>query len=527
MSFSRAQAGDLAARLSRTVFLDAGEKIVFDRCSTIDAAILRSCRDEGLITDPREQVIQPGDPKKSRIYKTFMESRGLQYNPTIGTGTEDDLISRRDLPIGNQLLMIGSFLTATMQLPEAWKKAAGALGLQSPGHVWPVPDLIREWEEYKKLLGVYEHSDYVRLALEERVDPRTPILYIDEFQDVSPLQNALIRRWIDHPDTERVYVAGDEDQSIYGFRGCDPDLLLSIPGAVDRGSHAGARPISRRCPIQIMEVAERILGHPANVAPTPRSGQVGRFRPLNIEMVAEQIEMATQAYSGRPVFILSRFKNPARQLARQLSAIGIPCSGIRDKQINRWGKVKIGRNASALEPTKVDLWILIKGIRRYVAGTADSPIPYDEAEALIMATVPPTNWYDALEDILAKAKSAPVRVRDVFQWIGNAPIFNTLNLRPGIILQLQNCIAREARRGFVIAPDLVKIDTIHSSKGLEAAVVLLHTAYIEGLLDMLAIPERLAEERRVYFVGATRAERVLILMDYGAPVCPFLNGGRA
>ncbi len=522
MSFSRAQAADLETRLRETVFLSDDPKIVHDRCSTIDAAILRACKPAGLIYDTREQVIQPG-PKKAGVYLTFMKSRGLQYDPKIGTGSDDDLISRQDLPVGNQLLMIGSYLAATMQPPEAWKKAAGALGLETPGHAWPIPDLLREWTEYKELRGVYEHSDYVRLALKERVEPRAPILYIDEFQDVSPLQNALLQQWIEHPDTERVYVAGDEDQSIYGFRGCDPSLLLSVPRAADIGSHDGNRPVSHRCPVRVMESAERILGHPANVAPAPRTGQVHRFRPQNITALAEQIEEAVRAFPGRPVFILSRFKKPARELSWKLSAVGIPCSGIRDKRIGRWGKAKIGRDKDDLERETVDLWTLTTGIRRCVSGGDIDPLLLEEAETLITATVPGTRREHALTDLRSKAKRRSVRLGDVFEWTGTDRISSVLNLRPWIIQQVRNYIDREARREFVISPDLVKIDTIHSAKGLEAPVVILHTAYLDGLMGMLAVPERLAEERRIYFVGATRAERALIVTDYDGPVCPFLT----
>ncbi len=524
MSFSRAQAADLETRLHETVFQDDDPKTIRDRCSTIDAAILRACKPAGLIYDTREQVIQPG-PKKAEIYTTFMKSRGLHYNPTIGTGSDDDLISRRDLPVGNQLIMIGSYLTATMQPPEAWKKAAGALGLETPGHAWPIPDLLREWAEYKELRGVFEHSDYVRLALTEHVEPRASILYIDEFQDVSPLQNALLQQWIEHPDTERVYIAGDEDQSVYGFRGCDPSLLLSVPGAVDIGSRDGNRPVSHRCPVRVMDLAERILGHPANVVPAPREGQVARFRPRNILTLVDQIEEAIRAFPDRPIFILSRFKDPARELSGKLSAAGIPCSGIRDRWIGRWRPFEIGRDKDSLERETVDLWILTAGIRRCVFGGDIDPLPLEEAEALITATVPLPRREHALVDLRSMAKQRPIRVGDVSQWTDTDRIFNALNLRPWIIQQIRNCIDRESQREFIILPDRVKIDTIHSAKGLEAAVVLLHTAYLDGLIDMLVVPERLAEERRVYFVGATRAERTLILLDYGGPVCPFLAGG--
>ena len=118
----------------------------------------------------------------------------------------------------------------------------------------------------------------------------------------------------------------------------------------------------------------------------------------------------------------------------------------------------------------------------------------------------------------------PIRVGDVARWIPLAPgdrrILALLNLRPALVEQIQACISREDRRGTVIGPEAVRVDTIHASKGLEAPAVLLHTGYLSGLVTGLADPERMAEERRVYFVGATRASHALILFDYITPEWP-------
>ena len=103
---------------------------------------------------------------------------------------------------------------------------------------------------------------------------------------------------------------------------------------------------------------------------------------------------------------------------------------------------------------------------------------------------------------------------------GDRRILTLLNLRPALVEQIQACISREDRRGTVIGPEAVRVDTIHASKGLEAPAVLLHTGYLSGLVTGLADPERMAEERRVYFVGATRASHALILFDYIAPPWP-------
>jgi len=173
----------------------------------------------------------------------------------------------------------------------------------------------------------------------------------------------------------------------------------------------------------------------------------------------------------------------------------------------------------------VNVWQLTRAVRRYAAGGDIAPMPYEEAEALILATLPPARRAAALTDLKAKLRrTPPIRVGDVARWIPLAPgdrrILALLNLRPALVEQIQACISREDRRGTVIGPEAVRVDTIHASKGLEAPAVLLHTGYLSGLVTGLADPERMAEERRVYFVGATRASHALILFDYIAPPWP-------
>lgn len=532
MTFSRAQAADLASRLHAAVFPDASAKEVLRLCTTIHGAALRECMAAGLIEDPRQQVIQPGDRRKAPIYQAFMNERGLEYDPLVGTDEDEDR-SRADLPIGNQVIALAAYLSATLRGPEDWQNAAEALGLAVQGFMWPVEDLLRAWAAYKTEKGVFEHEDYVRLAIDHELPPPAPVLFVDEFQDVSPAQNTLIKGWIEHPDTRRVYVAGDPDQSIYGFRGCDPHLFLNLP-AEDRGARAdGSRPTSHRCPARIMETAETILGHQANVSPCGRKGQVHHVRPYNAETLARQVEIAieyarTIQGERQPVFILSRFRKSAGSLAHTLSAAGVPCTSIKPSRVRFWTAARIGKTRETLESTTIDPWTLKTAITHYLRGSDIDPIPTSEAEALILSTLVDKKRAAALTDLKIKGKTGPIRLGDVYAWTDGKQgdrIFGRLNLRPWIVRQIRACLAREARRGYEIPPDEVKVDTIHAAKGLEAAVVLLHTGYLKGRLDDLRMPARRAEERRVYFVGATRASHALLITDYGeGPVCPILEG---
>lgn len=525
MTFSRSQAADLADRLARSVFPGEDRKDILRRCATVDGMTLRAVRAAGLISDSPDQIIVPtgeGAKKAIPVYREFMQAHGIPYTPGAYAPDDGDPVARAKLPAGNQILEINAYLSATMRPAEDWQYAAAALGLPFNGAAWGITDLLPAWQEFKAAKGVFEHADYVRLAVTDQVEPQAPIIFIDEYQDMSPLQDALVRQWIDQAD--RVYVAGDPDQSIYGFRGCSPDLFLSLP-AEDRGAHNGNRPISRRCAMRIMAAAERILGRPANVAPNSRPGRYGReVYTHNPGALASRIEDALQAYPGGPVFVLSRFRKHVSKIARTLAAMGIPCTGIR-ADIGPWGSVRIGRHKDTLERETVNLWQLTRAVRRYATGGDIAPMPYEEAEALILATLPPARRQLALTDLKAKIRrTPPIRVGDVAQWIplppGDRRILTLLNLRPALVEQIQACISREDRRGTVIGPEAVRVDTIHASKGLEAPAVLLHTGYLSGLVTGLADPERMAEERRVYFVGATRASHALILFDYIAPPWP-------
>ena len=525
MTFSTSQAADLADRLSRSVFPDEDQKDILRRCATVDAITLRAVRAAGLISNSPDQIIVPTgkDAKKAiPVYREFMQAAGIPYTPNAYAPEDGDPVARAKLPPGNQALEINAYLSATMQAPAAWQYAASALNLPFDGATWGICDLLPAWQEFKAAKGVFEHADYVRLAVTDQVEPQAPIIFVDEYQDVSPLQDALVRQWIDQAD--RVYVAGDPDQSIYGFRGCRPDLFLSLP-AEDRGAHNGNRPISRRCAMRIMAEAERILGRPANVAPNSRPGRYMReIYTHTPEALPARIEDALKAYPGGPVFVLSRFRKHVSKIARALAAMGIPCSGIRTDS-GPWGAARIGKHKETLERETVNVWQLTRAVRGYATGGDIAPMPYEEAEALILATLPPARRQLALTDLKAKIRrTPPIRVGDVARWIPLAPgdrrILALLNLRPALVEQIQACISREDRRGTVIGPEAVRVDTIHASKGLEAPVVLLHTGYLPGLVAGLADRDRLAEERRIYFVGATRAAHALILFDYIAPPWP-------
>lgn len=90
---------------------------------------------------------------------------------------------------------------------------------------------LDSYQEHKRLLGVLDFADQETMALElleqpkvkDRLKENLDLLLVDEFQDTSPIQLAILLK-LAELSKETVWV-GDQKQSIYGFRGTDPALM--------------------------------------------------------------------------------------------------------------------------------------------------------------------------------------------------------------------------------------------------------------------------------------------------------------
>jgi DNA helicase II / ATP-dependent DNA helicase PcrA len=92
----------------------------------------------------------------------------------------------------------------------------------------------------------------------DRLRRRFTHVLVDEFQDVDPAQFALLKRIAPPEGRPNLVVVGDPDQSIYGFRGTQPRLLVEdFPRIYQPLS--GELGVSRRCAPDVLEAGERLL----------------------------------------------------------------------------------------------------------------------------------------------------------------------------------------------------------------------------------------------------------------------------
>lgn len=118
---------------------------------------------------------------------------------------------------GDELMAETSRLRNLMADPALWPASVRAFHLA--------------WEDYKKQVGGIDFTDMLTLALENvNYAPGCPrCMIVDEAQDSSPLQMALIWKW--GKQAERIILALDPDQSIYSFAGCDPTVFMRTQAA--------------------------------------------------------------------------------------------------------------------------------------------------------------------------------------------------------------------------------------------------------------------------------------------------------
>ncbi|PZU35050.1 MAG: ATP-dependent DNA helicase, partial [Actinomyces sp.] len=155
----------------------------------------------------------------------------------------------------------------TMTLPEDYAQQAAALRREPPGGLEPatVAQVLAAYEEAKTERGVIDFEDVLLLmvgVLLDREDIADQVrgqykhFVVDEYQDVSPLQQRLLDLWLGR--RRQLCVVGDVSQTIYSFTGATPDFLT---GFTTR--YAGARTVrlSRdyRSTPQVVSLANRVL----------------------------------------------------------------------------------------------------------------------------------------------------------------------------------------------------------------------------------------------------------------------------
>lgn len=177
---------------------------------------------------------------------------------------------------------------AATRTPNGVEQVAGPVGLTD--------DLItlqQRWVEYLDEANVLDFSTVQQRFLERQpvVLPQFDHVFVDEFQDTNPIQYAIHRGWLAATGT-RLTVVGDDDQSIYRFRGSDINCFI------DLGADCAADGIPFR-----QEVLDRNHRSTENIVVF--NEKFRRRSALAAVTMDKQLRPAADAVTGAPVRLLS------------------------------------------------------------------------------------------------------------------------------------------------------------------------------------------------------------------------------
>ncbi len=127
--------------------------------------------------------------------------------------------------------------------------------------------IIEKYEEILRSCNAVDHDDQISLAckllrendnLRKKYAENAKYLLIDEYQDINQAQFELIEL-LSRDYRKGLFVVGDDDQSIYGFRGGDPKFIREFKNHFGQSSVVIQMRTSRRCPSNILECASCIV----------------------------------------------------------------------------------------------------------------------------------------------------------------------------------------------------------------------------------------------------------------------------
>ncbi|MCW2709939.1 MAG: ATP-dependent helicase, Rep family [Marmoricola sp.] len=388
--------------------------------------------------------------------------------------------------------------------PDDYERLAPGRGREVSGlDAATVAHVFGSYEELKRDQGRMDMEDVLLigaalLSEDERVAAEVRRQYkwftVDEFQDVSPIQSALLDLWLGGRD--EICVVGDPAQTIYSFAGARAGYLTDFPVKFSGATSVELVRNYRSTP-QVIETANALLKGSSTASVQLRSqreaGEAIRWREASDEVaeataVADEISrLGKQGVPLREMAVLFRINAQSESFEEALTARGI---AYVVRGAARFFERQEVRQAMAL----------MRGQLR--AGAEESDELVDQVRAVLTGM----GWS-------AEAPTARGQARDrweslqalVSQATDHAATETASDRSPtlaGFVAELD----RRAHEQHAPVAEGVTLATLHAAKGLEWDAVFL-CGMQEGSMPITYAdtPAAVEEERRLLYVGVTRA----------------------
>lgn len=399
---------------------------------------------------------------------------------------------------------IGVNLNADQQnrfsdLPEAQKSSDPILGLINLALLRKVPlreqynisrieeswNVVKYVDEaltkYKQTYKLYDFTDMLRVFANtgETCCPRFAVTFLDEAQDLSPLQWD-IAHMLDR-QSEKMYCAGDDDQAIYRWAGADVEHFINLEGGSETLSQ------SYRVPEKPWEVAQNVarrINHrfPKTYSPRKNKGFVTRVSML------QELDLSEGSW-----LILAQAAYLLQNVSYDLKAMGLLFSfrGHRSvsermsEAINGWEQLRKDKDVSGKAVKSIYSYMSSKdrikrGFKKLGGLEEDEMFSFDVLvkDYGLLATKDMI-WHEAMDKMPETDRAY------IIAMLRRGEKFN--------------------------APPRITVSTIHGSKGGEADNVVLFTDLSPAADESMRLDPD--DMHRTFYVAVTRTKQNLFIVE--------------
>ncbi len=410
--------------------------------------------------------------------------------------------ARRMLASAEELQKLGSRMGTLIESYEANLRESGLIDFE---------DLV------KLSVQLVDENRFVRRALASRYR----CLYVDEYQDLPPGLDRLVRALCMGDVDVRLFAVGDPDQSIFGWTGSRPELLDDLG---DSASVSVVRlSVNYRCGANIIAYSKRVLEQQREISAVREGGEVKAIHcPTGIEeqrrQAATLVVQARQAGTLlEEIAVICRTNEDCAEMGARLRGQGVPCF------------VRAGHYA--LTPATM----LIEGLAAWAvfpSGSSGRSLSHllHRWRVLLGSSASQADDVALVTFLRGCSKSGDQQASGFLQGVLELGLADSMAAR----VNSQDSQEVERMRASLTDGELadltirgladrarpvgrVEVTTMSSAKGLEFDVVIL-LGLDEGLVPFWPStkdPRELAEERRKFYVSITRARRSVHLLYSG------------
>ncbi len=543
VTFTNKAAGEMKERLEKMVGRSAKDLWV----STFHSASVRILRTYGEYVGLKPGFVIYDDDDQNALLKEVLKELEVEAKPGPFRAMIDRIKNRGD------------------GLVEFMREA--------PDFIGGVPkdlaaEVYRKYQSGLRMQGALDFNDLLLLTIElfeqqpevlHKVRQRARFIHVDEYQDTNPVQYKLTRLLAG--DKPNLMVVGDPDQSIYGFRNADINNILDFSK-----DYPGARIIrleeNYRSSHAILEVAnaviaknalrlEKILrptkpgGDPVRLYRAPNAREEAAFVAREIVKLGKPSDIAVLYRTNAQSRLLEEHLRRANVPVRLVGAVGFferreikdllaygrvainPSDSINLRRIVNTpprgiGATTVARLVEHAQKTGIAVFEAFHAAEQVISRPQQVKAFIELLEGLMEAAYEtgPVAFFERVldetgfRDALKQEQDGEDRLQNVEELLRAARDWE--EEEAGTLSDFLDSVALTAKAeepGGDAPEEAVTLMTLHNAKGLEFPTVFL-VGLEENLLphrNSLNRLEDLEEERRLFYVGITRAQDRLYL----------------